>query len=116
MASRYAALEGDLSAAAYSAAGATTIGSGSASPLTLPAAAVTLMLDLTCITQLQLRLAYDISVLYRVPLDLSDPDDMWKLIRVAFTIKGGKLAREGITKAVPFVVRPLIKSSTPKEC
>ncbi len=110
MASRYAALEGGLSAAAYSAAVATTIGSGGgASPLTLPAAAATLMLDLVCITQLQLRLAYDISVLYRVPLDLSDPDDMWKLIRVAFTIKGGELAREGVTKSVPLVVRPLIK-------
>lgn len=110
MASRYAALEGGLSAAAYSAAVATTIGSGGgASPLTVPAAAATLMLDLTYITRLQLRLAYDISVLYRVPLDPSDPDDMWKLIRVAFTIKSGELAREGVTKSVPLVVRPLIK-------
>lgn len=110
MASRYAALEGGLSAGAYSAAVAATIGSaGGASPLTLPVAGVTLMVDLTYITQLQLRLAYDISVLYRVPIDVSDPDDMWKLIRVAFTIKGGELAREGVSKSVPLVVRPLIK-------
>jgi tellurite resistance protein len=110
MASRYAALEGGLSAAAYSATVAATIGSGGgASPLTLPAAAATLMLDLAYVTQLQLRLAYDISVLYRVPLDLADPDDMWKLIRVAFTIKSGEVARESVTKAVPLVVRPLIK-------
>lgn len=110
MASRYAALEGGLSAGAYSAAVAATIGSaGGASPLTVPAAAATLMLDLAYITRLQLRLAYDISVLYRVPLNLSDPDDMWKLIRVAFVIKGGEMAREGIMKSVPFVVRPLIK-------
>ncbi|MEO3748406.1 hypothetical protein [Plantactinospora sp. B5E13] len=109
-ASRYAAIEGGLSAGAYSAAVAATIGSaGGASPLALPAAAATLMVDLTYITQLQLRLAYDISVLYRVPLDLSDPDDMWKLIRVAFTIKSGELVREGLTKSVPFVVRPLLK-------
>jgi hypothetical protein len=110
MASRYAALEGGISAGAYSAAVAATIGSaGGASPLTLPAAAATLMVDLAYITQLQLRLAYDISVLYRVPLDLDDPDDMWKLIRVAFTIKSGELAREGATNSVPFVVRPLLK-------
>ncbi|WP_433165363.1 hypothetical protein [Kribbella sp. CA-247076] len=110
MAARYAALEGGLSAGAYSAAVAATIGSGgSASPLTVPAAAVTLMVDLAYITQLQLRLAYDIAVLYRIPLDLNDPDDLWKLIRVALTIKGGELAREGVTKSVPFVVRPLIK-------
>ena len=110
MASRYAALEGGLSASAYSAAVATTIGSaGAASPLALPAAAVTLMVDLTYITQLQLRLAYDISVLYRVPIDTNDPDDMWKLIRVALTIKSGELARGGASKSVPLVVRPLVK-------
>ncbi|QOC91765.1 hypothetical protein [Micromonospora craniellae] len=110
MASRYAALQGGLSAGAYSAAVAATVGSaGGASPIALPAAAVTLLVDLTYITQLQLRLAYDISVLYRVPLDVSDPDDMWKLIRVAFTIKSGEVARESVTKAVPLVVRPLIK-------
>ncbi|MGW6279605.1 hypothetical protein [Kribbella sp. NPDC055071] len=110
MASRYAALEGGLSAGAYSAAVVTTIGTlGGASPLAVPAAVATFMVDLAYITQLQLRLAYDISVLYRVPLDLDDPDDLWKLIRVAFTIKTAELAREGVTKSVPFVVRPLVK-------
>ncbi|MGW1341350.1 hypothetical protein ACWCOV_09875 [Kribbella sp. NPDC002412] len=110
MASRYAALEGGLSASAYSAAVVATIGSlGGASPLTAPAAAVTLLVDLAYITQLQLRLAYDISVLYRLPLDPDDPDDLWKLVRVAFAIKAGELAREGVTKSVPFVVRPLVK-------
>ncbi len=110
MASRYAALGGGLTASAYSAAVVATIGSGGgASPLTVPAATATFMVDVAYITRLQLRLAYDISVLYRVPLDVSDPDDMWKLIRVAFTIKGGEMAREGVTKSVPFVVRPLIK-------
>ncbi|MFC7547988.1 hypothetical protein [Plantactinospora sp. GCM10030261] len=110
MAARYAALEGGLSAGAYSAAVIATLGSlGGASSATVPAAIATLMVDVAYITRLQLRLAYDITVLYRVPLDLSDPDDMWKLIRVAFTIKGGEMAREGVVKAVPVVVRPLIK-------
>jgi len=67
------------------------------------------MVDVVYITRLQLRLAYDIAVLYRVPLDLSDPADLWKLIRVAFTIKGGEVAREGVIKVVPAVMRPLIK-------
>ncbi|ONH22567.1 hypothetical protein BL253_35270 [Pseudofrankia asymbiotica] len=110
MASHYAAIEGGLSASAYSAVVVATIGSlGGASPATVPAAIVTLMVDVAYITQLQLRLAYDIAVLYRVPLDLSDPDDLWKVIRVAFTIKSGEVAREGVVKAVPVVVRPLIK-------
>jgi len=110
MASRYAALEGGLSAGAYSAAIIATLGSlGGASPATVPAAIVTVMVDVAFITQLQLRLAYDIAVLYRVPLDLSDPSDMWKLIRVAFTIKSGEVVREGVAKGVPALVRPVLK-------
>ena len=110
MAARYAALEGGLSAGAYSATIIATLGSlGGASPATVPAAVATMMIDVAYITRLQLRLAYDIAVLYRVPLDLTDPDDMWKLIRVAFTIKSGEAVREGVAKAVPALVRPVIK-------
>lgn len=110
MASRYAAIEGGLSASAYTAAIAATIGSvGGASPATVPAAIATVMVDVVYITQLQLRLAYDVAVLYRVPLDLDDPDDLWKLIRVAFTIKSGEVAREGVVKVVPVAIRPIIK-------
>lgn len=110
LAARYAAIEGGLSASAYTGVVAATIGSlGGASPAAVPAAIGTVMLDLAYISQLQLRLAHDISVLYRVPLDLDDPEDLWKLIRVAFTIKGGELAREGTIKFVPAIVRPLVK-------
>ncbi|MFG3198506.1 hypothetical protein ACGFYT_20515 [Streptomyces sp. NPDC048208] len=110
MAARYAALEGGLSAGAYTATVIATLGSaGGASPATVPAAAATMMIDVAFVTRLQLRLAYDVAVLYRVPLDLSDPDDAWKLIRVAFTIKSGEAAREGVAKAVPALVRPLVK-------
>jgi hypothetical protein len=74
-----------------------------------------MMVDVAFITRLQLRLAYDVAVLYRVPLDLTDPDDMWKLIRVAFTIKSGEMAREGVAKAVPVIMRPVIggRANTP---
>jgi hypothetical protein len=110
MASRYAALEGGLSAGAYTATVVATVGSlGGASPATVPAAVVTMMVDVAFITQLQLRLAYDISVLYRVRLDVHDPEDLWKLMRVAFTIKSGEAAREGVAKAIPALVRPLVK-------
>ena len=110
MATRYAALEGGLSAGAYTAVVISTLGTlGGASPATVPAAVATVMIDVAFITQLQLRLAYDIAVLYRVPLDLDDPDDMWKLIKVAFTIKSGETVREGVVKVVPAMMRPLIK-------
>lgn len=110
MAARYAALEGGLSAGAYTATVAATIGSlGGASPATVPAAVATMMVDVAFISQLQLRLAYDVSVLYRVPIDVHDPEDLWKLIRVAFTIKSGEAANKTVVKAVPMVVRPLVK-------
>lgn len=110
MAAKYAAIEGGLSAFAYTGAVAATIGSlGGASPAAIPAAVGTVMVDIAYISQLQLRLAYDIAVLYRVPLDMDDPEDLWKLIRVAFTIKGSELAREGAIKFVPALMRPLIK-------
>ncbi|CAL9649507.1 hypothetical protein [Streptomyces sp. enrichment culture] len=110
MAARYAALEGGLSAGAYTATVAATIGTlGGASPATVPAAVATMTVDVAFLTQLQLRLAYDVSVLYRVPLDVHDPDDLWKLIRVALTIKSGEVANKTVSKAVPVMVRPLVK-------
>ena len=74
MAARYAAIEGLLSSSAYTGAVAATIGSGGgASPLTLPAGGASFVIDLSYLSYLQLRMAYDISVLYGIPLDLNDP-------------------------------------------
>ena len=110
LATRYAAIEGGLSSGAYTIAVASTIGSlGGASPITVPAAVTSMMVDIAYTTQLQLQLAYDVSVLYGLPIDVEDPEDLWKLIRVAFMVKGGELVREGGMKAVPALVRPLIK-------
>jgi len=116
IAARYAQIEGALSASAYSAAIVYGLGERSGpSKTAAPAGAVSGMVDLAFITRLQLCLAYDVSVLYRVPLDLSDPEDMWKLIKVALTIRSGEVAREAVTKGVPAVVRPLIKRYYSKE-
>lgn len=116
MASRYAAIEGGLSASAYTGAIVATLGTrGRASPATVPAAVGTLMVDLAYTTRLQLHLAYDISVLYRVPLDTTNPDDLWKLIRVALTIKNGEVVTQGVLKTVPAMMRPVIKRFYSKE-
>ncbi|MFP5282079.1 MAG: hypothetical protein ACLGIF_01355 [Actinomycetes bacterium] len=110
LAARYASIEGGLSAGAYTGAVAATIGSaGGASPLTLPAAGASFVVDLLFVSHLQLRLAYDIAVLYRVPLDLEDPEDLWKLIRTAFAIKSGEAGREVVGKGAPIVLRPILK-------
>jgi hypothetical protein len=110
LAARYASVEGGLSAGVYTGLVAATLGSGGgASPLTLPGAGASFVLDLLFVSQLQLRLAYDIAVLYGVPLDLEDPEDLWKLIRVAYVIKGGEAGRGLVGKGVPALVRPVLK-------
>lgn len=110
LAARYAMIEGGISSSLYTGTISATIGSlGGASPATVPAGVLTFMVDLTYITQLQMRLAHDIAVMYRIPLDMNDPEDMWKLIRVAFGIKAGEAARSGVTKFVPGVVRQVLK-------
>lgn len=110
LAARYASVEGGLSAGAYTGLVAATLGSGGgASPLTLPGAGASFVLDLLFVSQLQLRLAHDIAVLYGVPLDLEDPEDLWKLIRVAFVIKGRETGRGLVGKGVPALVRPVLK-------
>lgn len=110
LAARYAALTGGLSASAYTGAVAATIGSaGGASPLTASAAALSFSADLFSTTTLQLRLAYDIAVLYRIPIDFDDPEDLWRFIRTAFAIKAGEAAESAVAKAVPALIRPLIK-------
>jgi hypothetical protein len=110
VAARHAGIAGGLSAGAYTGLVAATIGSGGgASPLTLPGAGASFVLDLLYVSQLQLKLAYDVAVLYRVPLDLDDPEDLWKLIRIAFVIKGGEAGRGLLGKGVPALVRPVLK-------
>jgi len=110
LAARYAGIEGGLSAGAYTGLVAATLGSGGgASPLTLPGAGASFVLDLLYVSQLQLRLAYDIAVLYGVPLDLDDPEDLWKLIRIAFVIKGGETGRSVVGKGVPALLRPVLR-------
>jgi uncharacterized tellurite resistance protein B-like protein len=119
LAARAAAIEGGLTASAYSAAIVATIGSaGSASPLTLPAGALSFVTDLLYTSRLQLRLAWDLAVLYEHPVDLDDPEDLLDLVQVAFGIK----LSEGLSTAVARLgpeaarqgVRAVAKGSTLK--
>ncbi len=109
LAARYASIEGALTAGAYTGAVAATLGSrGAASPATLPAAGVSFMLDLLFMSNLQLRLAYDIAAISGVPLDLDDPADLWRLIRMAFVIKGRPSRWETLGKGTPLAVPPIV--------
>jgi tellurite resistance protein len=109
LAAKNAMIEGGITSSLYNGTIAATIGSlGGASPATVPAGVVTFMVDLTYITQLQMRLAYDIAVIYRIPLDVDDPEDMMKIVRVAIGVKSGQVARTSM-KFVPDLVRQVLK-------
>ena len=106
-AARRASIEGGISAGAYTGAVAATISTGGgASPVTLPAASASFVLDLLYMSSLQLRLTHDMATLYQVPLDLTDSEDLWKLIRVAFAIKAGETGRQALGKTIPALIGP----------
>lgn len=110
LAQRYAMIEGGLSASAYTGLVSATIGSaGGASPLLLPAAATTFALDLAFVSRLQLRLAWDLAVLYRHPINVDDAEDLYDLLRVAFGIKAGEAFRSGLPRLAPEAVRVGVK-------
>ena len=108
-AARYASMEGALTAGAYNGALVATLGSrGAAMPVTLTTAGVSFVVDLLAMSNLQLRLAYDVAVISGVPLDLDDPEDLWRLIRVAFVIQGRATRWEAFGKRAPLVVQPIL--------
>ena len=109
LAARYASIEGALMAGAYNGALAATVGSrGAAAAVTMPAAGASFVLDLLFMSSQQLRLAYDIAVISGVPLDLDDPEDLWRLTQVAFVIKGRAGRWEALAQRAPSLVRPVL--------
>jgi hypothetical protein len=112
LAKKYSAISGGTASAAYTGAVAATIGTaGGASPVAIPAAITTIVVDLGYTSLLQLRLAYDISVLYGHPLDYEDPQDLTDLINLAFGIKAGETLNKGLQRLAPEFYRVFIKKT-----
>jgi hypothetical protein len=111
LAQRHAAVVGGVSAAGYSAAVVATIGTkGGASLYTIPAALAAFTADLFFLSRQQLRLAYDLSVLYGCPIDLEDPEDLFMLLRIAFGVKAGETFQNALIKGAPEATRVGVKS------
>lgn len=111
LAKKYTAIAGGLNAGAYSAAVLTTIGSaGGASPLMVPAAVTSFTADILYTSMMQLRLAYDLSVLYEYPIDIDDPSDLIDLIKIAFGIKTGETLTNAAIKIAPEATRVGVKT------
>lgn len=111
LAARYAGMGGGASALVFSTIIATTIGSGGgASPVTLPAGLANIFVDTMWTSRLQLRLAWDLAVLYGRPINIDDPEDLYELFQVAFGIKAAETFKESVGKLTPEAVRQGVKA------
>lgn len=57
-------------------------------------------------------MTYDISVLYGLPLNLHDPDDIWKLVKLAFCIKAGGAVMKGLPAFIRLAIKKFFSGST----
>lgn len=125
-ASNNAGLIGFFSGAVISVAGAavvaetmSTLASGfTASPITLPALLITAPVgiltfagEVTALVRLQLRLAYDLFVLYGLPVNTEDPEQMQEVVAVAFGIKSTEVAGQAIQKIIPQLAPTLLRKT-----
>jgi hypothetical protein len=110
LAKKQAAITGGLSGAAYTGAVA-AMGTAVASVVTVPTAITILGADIYKTSIIQLRLAYDISVLYGQPLDYEDPEDLTDLLMLAFGIKAGELFNKSLHRLTPEGVRFFVKKT-----
>lgn len=112
LAKKFAAISGGMTSLAYSGAIVATIGKrGGASKVIIPAAITTLVADLGYTSLLQLRLAYDIGILYGHRLDYEDPQDLTDLIDLAFGVKAGEALNKSLQQLAPEFIRVFIKKT-----
>lgn len=96
LAEKYAAVAGGLSGAAASTA---VVGVG------IPAAIVGVMTEVLYTVRLQLRLAYDLHLLYGMPLEADDPVDLTKLFAAVYGVKVAEVGGLGLKSLGPEMAR-----------
>ena len=110
MAETYAAVAGGASGAAASAAVLTA-------GMAIPAGISGVMAEVLYTVRLQLRLAYDLHLVYGVHLDANDPEELTRLFGVVYGVKAAELGGLGIKAYGPELARAqlfrLIHGNTP---
>lgn len=96
--SNHAAIAGGLAAAAASAAELSTLLSGG---MSLAAVGAVLIGEISYITYLQLKLIYEISVIYNAKLDRNDPEDLITIFWYSLGINKWEEASNAVLKAGP---------------
>jgi tellurite resistance protein len=98
LAEQTAAIAGSMSGAAASGA-VLTAGAG------IPVAVTAVMAEVLFTIRLQLRLVYDLHLLYGIPLDASDPEDLLGLFAVVYGVKLSEVGGVGTKALGPEVMR-----------
>jgi tellurite resistance protein len=98
MAEQTAAIAGSLSGAAASGA-VLTAGAG------IPAAITAVMAEVLFTIRLQLRLVYDLHLVYGIPLDAKDPEDLLGIFAVVYGVKLAEAGGIGAKAFGPEVMR-----------
>ena len=98
MAEQAAAIAGSLSGAAASGA-VLTAGAG------IPVAVAAVMGEVLFTIRLQLRLVYDIHLLYGIPLDAGDPEDLLGIFAIVYGVKLAEIGGVGAKTLGPEVIR-----------
>lgn len=110
LAEKYAAVAGSLSGATASAAVLTA-------GVVLPAAITAVMAEVFYTVRLQMRLAFDLHLVYDIPLDANDPEELMKLFAVVYGVKIAEIGGLGLKAMGPEVARAqlfrLIHGNTP---
>ena len=111
LATRYAALAGGASGATASAAFAATIGTvGGAGFVAVPAGLAAITSEMLYTTRLQVRLVYDLSTVYGYPIDVEDPEDLYKAFCMAYGVAFATGSVGATVKATaPEIIRAQIR-------
>jgi len=113
VAQRHAALAGGLSAAAYASVVMAGIATGGlASAVALPTAVAAFALDTYFTARVQLRLGWDLAVLYGRRFDLDDPVQASVLARVAFGLDTDRAMRDMASRFAPEASRLTTRAVT----
>jgi hypothetical protein len=115
-----AALVGLASGAAISIAEGAALLSAWLGPVSIPVVAVALPVsvlafafELILVLRIQLRLAYDLFLLYELPTDIHNPEQVQEIVGVALGIKSAELAGQALQKIVPQVGPVLLRKAMP---
>jgi len=96
-----------------------TVATGLAgSPVTVPTLAISVPImgvaligEVGLLIRIQLHLAYDLFVLYGLPVDNEDPEQMQEVMQVAFGIKGVEFTGQTLQKVIPQVAPQMLRKA-----